>query len=113
MSGLGNPGSIFCCILSKQNNNPFHNLYGCKFLKITFKISSQFCLPTFSHNNIEFDGCKINLEIQLHQTYANIPSGFVSSFENIEDKHDVYGGKGLMKIVSWIFQRPRIEDNQI
>ena len=70
--GLGNPGSIFCCISSKQNNNPFHNLYGCKFLKITFKISSQFCLPTSSHNNIEFDGCKINLEIQLHQTYANI-----------------------------------------
>ena len=49
-AGLEIPGSNFCCITSKQNNYPFHNLYGCKFLKITFKICSQFSPhPTSTH----------------------------------------------------------------
>ena len=44
-AGLGTPGSNFCYITIKLNDCPFDNLYGRKFLKITFKLFLQFCPP--------------------------------------------------------------------
>ena len=51
-AGFGTPESNFSCITIKQNNCPFDNLYGCKFLKITFKICPQFCLPSYLHPHL-------------------------------------------------------------
>ena len=44
-TGFGTPRSNFFCTTSKQNNCLYHNLYGWKFLKITFKICPQVCPP--------------------------------------------------------------------